>query len=662
MALKFSPLRRGMSFVAAVYDRRDRRRSQSAATACFRPVRAATSIFGIALILAAVLAAPLPVAAQFRGTFGPQTTNQTAFTAEASTGPSGNFRNVGQTVHFLTYTTSGTVTQLSIQLEGSDNGTDFIRISDVATNVAAGAVYASVYKPIVRSNITILAGGGTVTAAYSGASVGLGPPTGIFLTSGTNINFLGNDLDADTTATFDVDLPTGGSGGVLYFTYSAAGFAGSTIAVDAGPDTAHLSAVLGATSLANVDTTQAFRVTPFAANVARVTFTTGGATAVTYDLAYSFGGGQATAVDILSSPATGMAVIGPDAAGSAITGDPVLIGGADNTSTIQNLSVTASGRLVLTSVNVPADNTDNLSESFFSSNSGTNFPLAIFPFLHDGSTWDMMRGSAETGILASGVDADGGATTVDPVLIGGTDGSGLTQTIMVSSTGRQVVAVAVAPADDAANLASELSRNDTTGSSPMAVFPSMFDGSGWDMMRGTAAAGVLASVAISTTTADAVNNNAGAGVRTLSGATGQLETRPTNFNGSTWDRERGNEDVILLASALRTVTTTTADQTNFNGRGIMFIVNVTAEDGTVTLSPRISFVDPVTGTGAIFWTATSVISSTGFFTYLLYPGAIGADFGGTEAVSIALPRTWSLTMTLGGTTSMTYSVGASIIR
>lgn len=364
-------------------------------------VKFRTTLFfiAVALLLAAFPGAPLH--AQFRGTFGPQTTNQTAFTAEASTGPSGNFRNVGQTVHFLTYTTSGTVTQLSIQLEGSDNGTDFIRISDVATNISAGAVYASVYKPIVRANITILAGGGTVTAAYSGASVGLGPPTGIFLTSGTNINFLGNGLDADTTATFDVELPTGGSGGVLYFTYSAAGFAGSTIAVDAGPDTAHLSAVLGATSLANVDTTQAFRVTPFAANVARVTFTTGGATAVTYDLAYSFGGGQATAVDILSSPATGMAVMGVDADGAATTVDPVIVAGTDGAGNTQTIMIQNTGRQVFAAGAVGADGTNATGANIAINDTATSSALHVLPFVNNGTDWDMLRGTFDTG-LATG--------------------------------------------------------------------------------------------------------------------------------------------------------------------------------------------------------------------------------------------------------------------
>ena len=247
--------------------------------------------------------------AQFLGYTSPQTTQETLFDDVAVTGPSANVRNLGQSVHYLTYLASGTVTRLSIELQACSGpilttcapaGAGWIRISETATNAAQGAVFASGYFPLIRANITTLDGGGAVTAEYSGTSVATGPPVGIFNTSGINNKILANDLDADTTVSFDVELPSGGTGGILYFTFSAAGYAGATIEVSAGPDLAHLSEALPSTSLASIDTTQAVRVTVNSANVSRVTYTTAGATAVTYDLSYAFGGSQSAAVDVLS--------------------------------------------------------------------------------------------------------------------------------------------------------------------------------------------------------------------------------------------------------------------------------------------------------------------------------------------------------------------------
>ncbi|MGH2604227.1 MAG: hypothetical protein ACRDJ9_33180, partial [Dehalococcoidia bacterium] len=51
------------------------------------------------------------------------------------------------------------------------------------------------------------------------------------------------------------------------------------------------------------------------------------------------------------------------------------------------------------------------------------------------------------------------------------------------------------------------------------------------------------------------------------------------FNGSNFDRQRGNSDVELLASAARTATTTSADQLNHNGRGVVLLLDVTANPG-----------------------------------------------------------------------------------
>lgn len=285
----------------------------------------------------------------------------------------------GQSVHYVTYTTAGAVTQLSIQIEASDDGTNFVRISETASDTTAGCVFAAVYKRFIRLNLTTMAGGGTITAYYTGTSVGAGPPAGCFATSGTNQKTLANGLPADTTQSFDIDLPAGGTGGVLYFTFSAGGYGGATIQVSAGPDTSHLDTTLGATVLAAVATTQSFLVPNRSANVARVTYTTAGATALTYDLSYAFG----TAAALSTVQVEGLL---PDGA-LVVTSNPVIVGGVDTGGFVQQMLVNTGGGQVIAGNFIPTGfsqiatapfSDDNLTHPLFISkshrdSSGSNF-------------------------------------------------------------------------------------------------------------------------------------------------------------------------------------------------------------------------------------------------------------------------------------------------
>ena len=145
------------------------------------------------------------------------------------------------------------------------------------------------------------------------------------------------------------------------------------------------------------------------------------------------------------------------------------------------------------------------------------------------------------------------------------------------------------------------------------------------------------------------------------GGSGSLATYLHLFNGTTWDRHRNNEEITVLASAARTAQADSADLTNFNSKGILLTVNVSVDPGTASITPNIQSKDPVSGNYSIIWTAAAALVGTGTTTYLIYPGVIAADFDGTEAVSIALPRTWRFRMTVADAESMTYSVGASYL-
>lgn len=144
----------------------------------------------------------------------------------------------------------------------------------------------------------------------------------------------------------------------------------------------------------------------------------------------------------------------------------------------------------------------------------------------------------------------------------------------------------------------------------------------------------------------------------------EVVSRPTLFNGTTFDRQYSNWTSTVLASAARTATTNSTDQTNYNGRGVLLILNVTAQPGGAeTLSLKIQAKDPVSNNyfdiadaGVLFTAAT------GTKALAVYPGAIAADHvSGTVGKSVALPRVWRAVVTHSSTGSWTYSVGSSVI-
>jgi len=136
---------------------------------------------------------------------------------------------------------------------------------------------------------------------------------------------------------------------------------------------------------------------------------------------------------------------------------------------------------------------------------------------------------------------------------------------------------------------------------------------------------------------------------------------PMLFNGTTWDRQRNNEEVTLLASAARTASLTSAAQVNYNARGIALFVRITSITATPSLTPRILMADPVgSGFNEIIWQAASALTATGEYSYILYPGNTdGGQLQGKDTISI--PRQWYLQVVHGDADSATYSVGISYL-
>lgn len=128
------------------------------------------------------------------------------------------------------------------------------------------------------------------------------------------------------------------------------------------------------------------------------------------------------------------------------------------------------------------------------------------------------------------------------------------------------------------------------------------------------------------------------------------------FNGTTWDRERANEELTVLASAARTATTASGTQTNYNGRGVNVFVDVTAITTAPSITVAIQGLDPVSGKWITLLTSAAI--TTVSTTHLrIYPGVAAA--ANTKADE-ALPRRWRVNVTHANADSITYSVGACV--
>jgi hypothetical protein len=132
---------------------------------------------------------------------------------------------------------------------------------------------------------------------------------------------------------------------------------------------------------------------------------------------------------------------------------------------------------------------------------------------------------------------------------------------------------------------------------------------------------------------------------THEGADGML------YNGSTWDRARNNFVTIADASAARTSTVAGGTTvTNFNAKGAVITINVTAVSGTSpTLVAKLQY-SPDGGTTWIDYTnkpVTATISAIGQTTLIVCPGVTEVA---NSAVSLPLPRTVRMYYTIAGTT------------
>lgn len=134
------------------------------------------------------------------------------------------------------------------------------------------------------------------------------------------------------------------------------------------------------------------------------------------------------------------------------------------------------------------------------------------------------------------------------------------------------------------------------------------------------------------------------------------------FNGTTWDRARGNEELQVLASAARTATTASSMFTNRNARGIIVELNVTAASGTGGLTLHIQERLSVVIASAVN-VAPTAITTTGIRYFVVYPGATETNKNAAiaQVVSQPLSRQWRILVLHGDASSYTYEVNACLI-
>lgn len=145
------------------------------------------------------------------------------------------------------------------------------------------------------------------------------------------------------------------------------------------------------------------------------------------------------------------------------------------------------------------------------------------------------------------------------------------------------------------------------------------------------------------------------------GALGVL-SHPYRYDptANSWERLRGNHDTTVLASASRSATVNSADQTNLHCRGVLICFNVTVVPGVDTVQLSLQGKDPLSGEYIEIVTSTAVATTGARFIYLA-PGA-GSLGSFNNYFNGQLPHTWRARMSHSGAGAFTYSVGAMLLK
>ena len=222
-------------------------------------------LFVGALLLASACA-PHRIAAQTIVQTTPQSTQQIVFNAVNTPQISGVVRNVGQNVHFITYTTVGALsagTRIRLRIEATSDGTNWFPISEDVTDHPNGAAYAVGFYPAVRVNLVDFASLTSITVRYAGTSSTVPVAQGLINAAQAQRKFLFSDVAASSTQNLTINLPFGNTAGFIILSYVGGvplGAANITIGAQLGPNSGSPGVTLVGRSLATFGTFQIFSV------------------------------------------------------------------------------------------------------------------------------------------------------------------------------------------------------------------------------------------------------------------------------------------------------------------------------------------------------------------------------------------------------------------
>jgi hypothetical protein len=236
-----------------------------------------------------------------------------------------------------------------------------------------------------------------------------------------------------------------------------------------------------------------------------------------------------------------------------------------------------------------------------------------------------------------GLAAAGDAPSGNPLLVGGWDGTNV-QIVATDTSGRVKTIGAAASGSAVAGNPVLVAGQDGTDARTL-----LTDTSGRMEIVGAAAAG--AAIAGSPVQ---VGGSDGTDARAL-----LLDATGRSLSGNNIDTA-----ALLTFAAAGAGTTNSADQTNYNGRGIKVGLNLT----TMTSASIVVTIQGKDAASGTYYTllASASLSSTGFTLLEVYPGVTAAS---NTAASASLPRTWRVSATItGASAAVTGTVGASVIQ
>jgi hypothetical protein len=150
----------------------------------------------------------------------------------------------------------------------------------------------------------------------------------------------------------------------------------------------------------------------------------------------------------------------------------------------------------------------------------------------------------------------------------------------------------------------------------------------------------------------AINNN-------LDGVSGSLtlDTGLHLWNGTNFDRARTNMDTAaLITAAGATTNQNSADQTNYNGRAVKVVLDVTSI-GTGSVTITIQGKDIASGKYYPLLVGAAVVTNS----TNVYEVGPGLSATANVSANAHLPRTWRVLVTANNANATTYTVGASVI-